>query len=235
MKTASRRQFLSGSLVGIAAACSLAASSWAFAGDRDGATASARAPVWTEGMAADASAPFFIHGGAYVVTNESGETVAIDLDVPEEVLQRLRDSWASNLELISNAPSKQYTLEELAQLVDDGFWSPEGLQRIIAVELPNDEGPVRVILPSDALDDDTALAPERIRNRNMLPPADLLNPDGSLRVRVWLAEDYVSGSASADDEGNSPPVIHIPGEDWAPGHPVEYPPVDSPWGPIRLL
>jgi len=138
------------------------------------------------GMAAEASAPFIVHGGAYVVTNESGETVTIDLDVPEELLQRLRDDWVSHLErieLISNAPSRQFTLEELAQMVDDDSWTPEDLKRIVAVELPNGEGPVLVSLPPDTLGD-TVLTPERIRT--VSPPIELLNTDGALRMRVWV-------------------------------------------------
>jgi len=194
------------------------------------------------GMAADFSAPLFlIHDGAYVVTNESGETVAIDDQISEEIAQelaRMQAAWEATLERISNAPSRQFTLEELAQMVDDGYWSAESLKRIVAVELPDGEGPVRVSLPSDALGD-TVWTPED--NRSLLPAMELFHPDGSLRVRVWLVQDYVLGTA--DDEGNSPPVTHDPeyGPDyWTPERwkevtPVEYPFIDSPWGPVRPL
>jgi len=69
MKNTSRRQLLGRSLVG--ALCSLAVSSWADTGDRDGATASARAPVWTE---------------------ELGE-VDLDQYTPEERAPMVRDYW----------------------------------------------------------------------------------------------------------------------------------------------
>jgi|GEM_PF-1920329 len=168
------------------------------------------------GMAADASPlspPSIIHGGSYVVTNEAGETVVIEVDVPEELLQKLRDDWASTLErieLISNAPPKQYTLEELAQMVGDDSWTPEGLKRIVAVELPNGDGPVQVNLPPDA-QGDTVLTPEQ-RIRSVLPPIELLDTDGSLRVRVWLTNLVVHldddirpliGDAQAQLDGGS--------------------------------
>jgi len=69
MKNTSRRQLLSLSLIG--ALCSLALSSWADTGDRNRATASARAPVWTE---------------------ELGE-VDLDQYTPEERAQMMRDYW----------------------------------------------------------------------------------------------------------------------------------------------
>jgi len=155
MTLTSRRWLLNRSVVGVL--CSLTFSSWAGDGDKNGATLSARAPVWTEALGEVQFDQYTPKERAQMVrdywTAERIRTaIPVDIALPDDSVRALlasTDVPAFGDEVdAGSSPQQPY---------DPDFWTQErlcdALRNAIPVDLLSPDGSVRALLTEAAAAD----------------------------------------------------------------------------------